>query len=629
MANQIIKQFIAGVHNLISDEEIPASASQDSKNFITKDGSVMLAYGRKEVGTEGGAGKCYALHYGYTVDGTKVLYRKINTKIQYLDGSTWTDVITGLSATDTYSFANSSSLSGSFTFINGAGGYYKINNAHPASALQMYNSAKNFHGKIIIDVGRTLLWDRDDDGNRDRTGLYGSKIDPQDATVYTTVTSEAIGALGSTVYSGTLAANAATRNHFGLSFVATVAAGTETFQDNYDGTLTSNYGGTGTINYATGAYSVTFSDTTTGAVTADYQWEDSNIGGITDFTYSSPRVAAEGFQFPQDEGGDAILNILIGQDGAYYSAKKQSFYRLYIDQSDAMGVDTTNKVYRKDIGIPNWKACISTSKGIVFMNTANPENPELTILQKNILDSIEPIALLKHFDFSAYNYDDCIIDTFDRYILVACKDGNHNDTLLLCDITAKTVDIISYKVSAIAKNAGDLYIGSPLTESVYQIFNGFDDMDLALDNYWKSKGEKYGVEELKKTKWLRFMGSISSTQTVEVYVSYDDAGFSLIGTIVGSGSYVDASNPQTIGVNMVGTEQIGGGDLSQIYEYFMELKLKSPKFRKRTIKLVATGIGYFDFHFIEDDQVLLFNKKIPKRFRQKQNVSVDGLSTNQ
>ena len=52
-----------------------------------------------------------------------------------------------------------------------------------------------------MNRGRMLLWDRE----KDKTGLYGSKIDPQSGSVYTSVSAESLGSSGSTEYSGTLA----------------------------------------------------------------------------------------------------------------------------------------------------------------------------------------------------------------------------------------------------------------------------------------------------------------------------------------------------------------------------------------------------------------------------------------
>lgn len=622
-----LKSFTKGVHNTLEADVIPKDAAQDSSNYVTKNGKVILVGGRNLVGAEGAVGKITGQHFGYKVDGTKVHYRKAGTAIQYLKVGVWTDIITGLEEDEDYSFANYSSLAGAFTFVNGKSAYYKIINAFPENPINVYNSAKNFYGRIIIDRGRTLLWNR----ATDKTGLYGSFIDRQNVAsgAYAAVTSEAIGALGSTTYTGTLAfkAGGAVRSCFGVSFVATVSAGTETFTDNYLGVLTSNLGGTGTINYSTGAYSVTFSAVTTGAVTSNYTYETGEKG-VTDFSYSATRLASEGFQFPQDIGGDAILNVLVGQDNSYYSMKSQSAYRLTLEETD---LSATNEVYRTDIGIPYWKAAISTSNGIVFINTANPSEPTMTILQKNPLGTdVEPIVLFNHFDFSNYDFSDACFGTYDRWVLVFCKteDATHNDTILMCDVANKTVDIVNYTGRTSVQDSGNLYVGDSITKTVYQIFNGFDDLDNPVENYWISKTDNFDSENLKKFRRLRIKGAIDPDQTVEIYVDYDNSGFELVGTIVGSGSYVNYSASQSIGGSFIGESQIGGDDVSSVYDYFCELKLRTPKFRTRTIKVIATGIGYFDFNMMIDWDILMFEARLPKAYRNKQNVSISGLTTN-
>lgn len=87
------------------------------------------------------------------------------------------------------------------------------------------------------------------------------------------VDDESIGALGSKNYSGTLS-NIPIREG-DLSFTD----GTQDIDDDGDGTLSGD--GSGTINYTTGAYDITFTNTTTGAVTADYDYYPGNsIVGI-------------------------------------------------------------------------------------------------------------------------------------------------------------------------------------------------------------------------------------------------------------------------------------------------------------------------------------------------------------
>ncbi|MCU9931134.1 hypothetical protein OFL77_27770, partial [Escherichia coli] len=68
-------------------------------------------------------------------------------------------------------------------------------------------------------------------------------------------------------------------------------------------------------------------------VLATYVHQNTNNSGITDFTKSAVRLAGEGFRIPQDEGGDPILNVLIGT-GGYYSMKSQSTYLFSIDTTD-------------------------------------------------------------------------------------------------------------------------------------------------------------------------------------------------------------------------------------------------------------------------------------------------------
>lgn len=633
-----IEVFKSGCQNLLGNEITPSDSSQDELGFITQDGKIKLIGGRLLIGVDSGtAGLTRGLWFGYKVDGTQVLYRKIETKLQYLLSGTWTDVLTGLTSGTEASFANYSSLAGSFTFFVSTDGYWKINNANPASAIAMYDSTKNFRGRIFIDKGRTILWDRNDTatagGTRDRTGLYGSKIDPQNGTVYTTVTAEVTTSLG-----GTLAfkAGGATRNCFGIKL--TITGSGEVYTDNFNGILTGNMGGTGTINYATGVYTVT----NAGAGTVNYQWEDSNIKGLTDFTKSATRLAGEGFVLSQDKGGDPIMNVLIGQDGAYYSLKQQRAYRLLLDDTDLLPL---NEIYYENMGISSINTGVATAKGILFINTSNPDKPEMTILQKSLVSSsLVPDTIFKGFKFSNYDYTDAYFDTYERYVVISCKVMGHlqNDTILLCNISDGTVDISPYEARMFARdNVANLYVGSPLQENVYQIFNGFDDLGSPINNFWISAAQQYGHlgyralrwrfirEILKKFRKFNIKGNISLDQVVQVYISYDDAPFQLIGTILGRGTYVDSGSGQTIGSNFIGQVQIGGDRLTNVFQYFAQLKLKkSPKFRKRTIKLVATGMGYFDVNFISDVDLMLYEDRSPARFRSKQSVALDGTTIN-
>lgn len=616
------KGFLKGIENKLPAEDISQEAGYDALNWISVDGSLELIRGRKTIGAAGAIGGIFGEIFAPKKDGTVVHYRKTNTKIQYFDGTNWQDVVTGLTAGSQYTFSSYISQLGAYVYACGTDGIYKIATANPASYKDMYNSAKNFRGNAIINEQRMFMWNITNP-NIDKTAIYLSKIDPQ-GTNYTTVTGEILGASGSTTYTGTLSAVTGTRFCRVTSIVGTTTT-TETFTDNGSGVLTSNKGGTGTINYATGAYSVTFSAaTTSGNVTANYQWEDSNTGGITDFTFSTPRVAGEGDIISQEYKGEPIQNVLVFE-GKYYSFKQTCVYELDLTTDDT---NATNKVYRSDIGIPSMRAAVSVGKGMIYIDTSNPDKPILSILQRNpVGGNLEPINLTPLFAWENYEFDQAVVDTWGENIVVMARtpDSTLNNRLFVVNVYQNySVDITYYGGNTVAKNQGLLYVGDSITDTVYEVFSGFDDLNNTIDNYWNGKAETYGSEKLKRFRFLRLKGLIDPAQTIEVWVNFDGAGFTQMGTIVGTGSYVDYTDPQTIGANMLGTVTIGGGDPATAYPYLLEIRCRVPKFRTRQIRYIARGIGYASVQWINDFDILSFEQKIPKRFRQKQHVNLAG-----
>lgn len=618
--------YISGTQNRIPAENIAQDAASSSISWITKNGILELAGGRQAIGTEGAIGGVFGQIWAPKKDGTRVHFRKTNTKIQYWNGTAWADIITGLTAGSTYTFSSYISLAGAYLYASGVDGLYKIATANPGSYKDMFDNAKNYKGYSIINDQRMFLWNRSN-GTVDKTGLYLSKIDPQ-GTNYSTVTGEVLGASGSTTYSGTLAQATGKRFVFGLTISGTTGAGVETFTDNYTGTLTGNLGGTGTINYATGAYSVTFNGAvTSGNVTANYQYEDSNVGGVTDFTFSAPRVAGEGDIISQEYLGEPIQNVLVFE-GKYYSWKQTCVYELDLTIDDT---NATNKVYRTDIGIPSPRSCVSTGKGMVFMDTANPSLPILSILQRNpIGGNLEPVNLTPLFAWENYEYTNCVVDTWGENIIVSANtpDSSTNDRLFIVNVNQKySVDTTYYGGNVFSKDSGNLYVGDSVTDTTYQVFSGYDDLELVIDNYWEGKNETYQSENLKRFRFLRMKGLIDPAQYVEVWANFDDAGFTQLGTIRGDASYVDYSNPQTIGSNIIGDENIGAGTSAISYPFLLEIRCRVPKFRTRKLRFIAKGIGYFGLQWQSDFDVLAFEQRIPSRFRQKQHVSLDGTET--
>ena len=332
----------------------------------------------------------------------------------------------------------------------------------------------------------------------------------------------------------------------------------------------------------------------------------------------------------QDEGGDAVQQLVIGIDGNYYSLKKQSAYQhKYSDD------DTTfnNQVVRRNIGVFTRRSAVTTGRGVVFINTANPDRPQLTVLEKNPLgDDILATELIPHFAWEKFDYSDTFMETYGQFIVLSCRSQGSivNDRTLVIDIVKNTVDITNFGMKSLAKDSGILYGGSPYTETVYKILNGFDDDGYVLQNNWDSKDETYEVNRLKKYRRLRYRGQIDPSQYVEVYANFDGAGYSLVGTIRGDATYVNRSSPSSVGTTMVGEAAVGGDGATQVYPYEMQIKaMKIPKFRRRSIRFVAKGIGYVSVMEGIDWDILTYEDKLPKVFRQKEHISLDGKQINQ
>lgn len=622
MAEKITQGLGQWINNIFNSEQIPPQSAQDSSGWISLDGKIELMRGRLLIGTEETANGFVKGHgFGYKADGTTVQFRKINTKIQYYNGSTWADTVTGLTSTAEYTFARYQSLAGTFVYATWADWIYKIHTAFPWAFASMYDSTKNFKGKSIISTGRMIMWDvTAGTAQKDTTGLYGSYIDAQNSGVYTTVSGEA-----TTSLTGTLAFKAWDAKRTCFWVIITLTWTGEVYTDNYLGVLTGSLGGTGTINYITWAY--TMSNAWVG--TANYLWEMTNNHWVTDFTHSAIRLASEGFVFRQDEGGDAIAVVTV-HNGSYYSIKTRSVYQLTIGSDDTTA---TNIVFRKDIGVPYWRATVTTGQGVVFMNTANLDKPQLTILTPNQLwDNLIPVTLASQFDFSLYTWSACSMTTFGEFIVFSGMSfgATTNDTLFLYNFRRKTLDVLPYAAKTMQDINGELFIGDTLTDNVYQIFSGFDDDGDTISNYWISWDELFGTQRLKKTKRLRIKWLIQPTQSLQVYVSTDWGGFTLVGTILGNWTYVSLWQSFTIWANGIWDARIGG-EASDVdwYQYFAELQFSFGKFRKRTIKLVANGIGYVSCDMYIDEKLQLFENKLPSAFRSKQNVSLDGTLTDQ
>lgn len=607
-----IKNWDKGLNTRLEPNSISPSALSSVSNFLVRGDRMELRRGMKLLGTENvGNGIITGLHSGKKQDDTDILFKTYGRKLKYYDTVTedWIEISTNLLplvasgediSIDSYSFLNGNQI-----FVSSPNsGLWQIITANPGSVIDIYDATKNYKGYIRIKENRMFLWNR----NEANSVIYLSYID----TMFdnkTDVSAEAISGSGAS-RSGTLAfkAGGAKRSCFAVTFTD----GVEDFTDNYDGTLTGSAGGTGTINYATGAYSITFNASAT-TVTADYSWFDPTNNGLADFTFSATRLAGEGDFFKQGDGSGRALSVMSYADRQYCLHEN----KIWVLDLTADDTGASNKIYRELMGIPNWRAAVDTGDGIFFVDDSDASEPKIRILTFQTNSTlVVPIEKSPQLDLAGYYFDRSAMIKWQDYVLVACRttDSTYNNKVLVYDTKWNAWTILDYFVSCFAIYNGALVAGDSISNNVYELFSGYDDLDNEINAEAITAELNLEIEDLKKVKQIWINGRIQPDQTVNVYASYDKGDFVEIDTIDGSGSYVDGGQSIAIGATVVGKKEIGGGSIISAYNYWKLIKLNSDKFKTVKLKLIPQGIGWFDFSEIDFHDIRKKTNKLPKRY---------------
>lgn len=626
MATKIkeVKNFKYGVVNAIEPESIPLGSFSDALNFITRGDKMELRRGYARVGqTDAGVGSVTGIGVGSKLDsvGTEVLFWTRLRKVLYYNDATddqvevGSNVLPAAASGEDVEFDSYQSQAGSQVFLSSpSSSIYKILTANPGSITDLASTV--YRGYIRIKQSRMFLWNRNGasgSGKRDEQNIYDSYIDNRQ---YTTVSSEAITDLAS----ATLAFKAAGSKRTCFGIVLTLTSSGEIFTDNRDGTLSGDSGGTGTINYTTGEVTTSV----TGAGTADYQWEDSTSQGIADFTYSSPRTAAQGNYYLQGDGGPAMGVETYGD--TEYCGHKRNIYALTLGSDDTNG---TNLLFRSGEGIPNHRAIRATSIGIIYVNALDPGKPEVKLLslQKGST-AVDGVVISQNLDLSGFVFDQCYIVEFDDFVGIGCRttDSPVNNRLLLRSKVWKSWDIVEYFANCGTVLDGALVLGDSLSGNPYTAFSGVDDDGAAISGFAKMNIWNLDYAEyLKKCKKLHVEGDIGPDQVIDVLASLDRGPFVTIGQIKGSGNYVDKGQRVDVGSLTLGRGTVGGGsDGITAYHYFREIPLKLDRFENIELMFQvgvdaenrnADGIGYFSFSLVRPYDIRLKSQRPPRKYR--------------
>lgn len=595
-----------GLNTVVKDKKtLKPGVATSSKNWLTaklgdhielRRGSALLGATRVS-----GAGKITGLGVGVRYDGVQVPFWSRGRKLEYYNAATedraevGSNVLPVAADGEDCWFAPYQNLAGSFMYVGSPNsGIYKIPLANPGSARdQLVNNFR--FASLRFGLGRAFAGRRNGivAGNKDDTGVYLSDIDKALLSSFTQVTAEAIGALGSTTYSGTLAAmSTAART---CMYVAIKEASGETLIDDRNGNLVGDQGSTGTINYATGAYSVTFNHTTTGAVTADYYWELATTDGALDFDTSS-LGAGKAKIFRQDDAGGRLMAILPFLDVNYCLHE----YRTWALTTTIDDTAATNLPYR-NIGIPYPRAAHPTPDGILLIDTANPSEPKVRRLEigRNTDNlTIVPTSISDALDLSIYDFSRAVAFRWGEYEIVCCGEyvngtaNGYNSVMLVRNVVSGAWDSLDYRASCLDIFDGALIAGDAISNNVFTLFSGFDDDESPIDNRWQDGQLNLGTDNLKVAHLMRVTGHIQRDQSIAVYITLDDGTPVHVFTIEGSGTYVDQGINVTIGSSTIGSNVIGGGGEETAHPFDVTFEIHTDRFQYASAGFQALGIGH-------------------------------------
>jgi hypothetical protein len=621
MSDYTISKWL-GLNTVIKDiNKVPSGASPDSLNWITGkfNDNIQLRRGTARLGlTEiTGTGKVTGLGIGLRYDGVEIPFFSYGRKVKYYNVTTddvvevGTDLLPAAASGEDVWIRKYANLAGSFVFIGSSNsGIYKIPVANPGSAVDQ--SVNNYRfGVFHIGQSRSFAGQRNGTaaGNQDKTGLYLSYIDKALLSSYTQVTGEAYGTgdAATVTFAHSLTAITAPKTAMYISVTDTV----ETFIDDRNGNMIGSLGGTGTVNYATGAVSVTFNTAPAGAqaITCSYYHETSTSAGILDYSGSGN---GQGKSFRQDDGGNimAIFNL----NTIEYCFHLLKTWQLQTTLDDT---NTTNLPYRF-VGIPYHRSACQAPEGILFADMSRPNEPKLRrleVLQGTNNNTIEPISISDILDLSPYAFDYCVAFRWGDYDIFCVQEklngvaNTYNSVMFIRNTVSGAWDKLDYYASCLTDYSGTLVAGDSISNNLFTLFSGFDELGDVIENHWISgnidilESPRKGITPAKVArKTVRRMcisGLIQSDQSVRVSLSFDNVSFTQVFVIDGRGAYVESGVNTSIGSQTIGSKVVGGGGESTAHPFEVDFSVASGIFEFVQIKFEALGIG-----FVEIDEVV-------------------------
>ena len=301
----------------------------------------------------------------------------------------------------------------------------------------------------------------------------------------------------------------------------------------------------------------------------------SKIGDATNFGFSSPAVADDGFALNFwghiiSSLADRATNLdVMSENGS----QKLSFTKLTSSSDTVLTVPAidghTFKGYA--LGAISQKSTLGLNFDTIFTS----KEIGLRRLSRAVADEVDkPESLTGNIedDFKDYELDDPAIGTINQQIHLALKSSDKlggNNTMILKDMRSGFIGTFEgLNASSFFNYDNKLYYGDSYTKNCWEMYNGeYSDYN-GTDYFdyifrWRSKMFNYGVpEHFKELGYVWIEGYIlpSTTATFTAYLETDDGITEvLLATIKGTDAYVRKTSSSAFGLTKFGESGLAAG----------------------------------------------------------------------
>lgn len=538
-------KYTAGYHDKLQDDEVPPGAAvRGSQNFVLgNDGKWTTRGGSQYLGTR-------SAHTDGCTSSLKLLRRDnveipvvfYGTRSKYLHPSTldWAILETGL--TDGLIWGGdmgekSSDNVNYLTMGNGTDNYRYWSGATGLVSSTTLNTIVVQGSTTLADLGFTATGNLSLNGTPYAyTGISGQTFtgvtpDPSSEVLNTPLTQ-------SPVSSGSLP----------------------------KGNVITSYGGRIVMFASPSAAVLTGGGSILGSVLNDY----------TTFAFSSPRVAAEGYQIVMNEGGGSG-NALVPFEGGIAAFKENavSFHQVTYDENDAPSIRPLlpyDRMLTGHNGNVGKKTAFSLRNQVFFVSPRKVINSLQRVMQVDYPQSLP---------FSDRIQDTCDDMTWDSescaagfsYTAFFCGKSESTDISpnkqLVYDqrFDAWWTPLVGQSISSYFVYGGEIYGTLADSPDVIKLFTGTTDFStptengLAINAALKLYRRNWGTHSKRKKSRQEYIeGWMSKAGTVTIRIAFDENGGSITGTLRGteSGYFFDVDAGGTFGLEGFGVDTFGG-----------------------------------------------------------------------